>query len=167
MVKSAYTDPQMLRIRTKKMAVGTPYWDDAEGQFWRNILLFCILKIVLPKSFHLCSPKKALDTFGNCQKPVFSLDVSQLYMHKRKKSVKIWIQFVIEVAWEWWKKKSYLYVLSDTKKASGLMSFIDSNMSVRNYFFLKNYISSEGAVSYNVLYYQKLSIARYKVIFLC
>ena len=30
---------------------------------------------------------------------------------------------------------------------------------VRNYFFLKNYVSSEGAVSHNVLYYQQLSIA--------
>ena len=36
---------------------------------------------------------------------------------------------------------------------------------VRNYFFLKNYVTSEGAVSHNVLYYQQLSIARYQVSF--
>ena len=29
---------------------------------------------------------------------------------------------------------------------------------VKNYFFLKNYVSSEGAVSQNVLYYQPLPI---------
>ena len=36
---------------------------------------------------------------------------------------------------------------------------------VRNYFFLKNYSTSEGAFSHNVLYYQQLSIARYQVTF--
>ena len=34
---------------------------------------------------------------------------------------------------------------------------------VRNYPFLKNYVTSEGDVSYNVLYYQQLSNARYQV----
>ena len=33
------------------------------------------------------------------------------------------------------------------------------------YLFLKNYVTSEGAVSHNVLYYQQLSIARYQVSF--
>ena len=42
---------------------------------------------------------------------------------------------------------------------------ISSNISVKNYFFLKNYTTSEGAVSHNVLYYQQLSIARYQVSF--
>ena len=36
---------------------------------------------------------------------------------------------------------------------------------VENYFFLENYITSEGPVSHNVLYYQKLSITRYQVKF--
>ena len=40
-----------------------------------------------------------------------------------------------------------------------------SNILVRNYFFLKNYVTSEGAVSQNVLYYQQLSIACYEVSF--
>ena len=39
------------------------------------------------------------------------------------------------------------------------------NIWVRNYLFLKNYVTSEGAVSHNVLYYQQLSIARYQVSF--
>ena len=42
---------------------------------------------------------------------------------------------------------------------------INSNILVRNYFFLENYVTSEGAVSHNVLYYQQLSIARYQVSF--
>ena len=33
------------------------------------------------------------------------------------------------------------------------------------YFFRENYVTSEGAVSHNVLYYQQLSIARYQVSF--
>ena len=36
---------------------------------------------------------------------------------------------------------------------------------VRNYLFLKIYATSEGAVSHNVWYYQKLSIACYQVSF--
>ena len=36
---------------------------------------------------------------------------------------------------------------------------------MRNYLFLKIYITSEGAVSHNVLYYQQLSVARYQVRF--
>ena len=34
---------------------------------------------------------------------------------------------------------------------------------VENYFFLENYVTSEGAVSHNVLYCQQLSIACNKV----
>ena len=34
-----------------------------------------------------------------------------------------------------------------------------------NYFFLKNYVTSEGAVSHNVLYYQPLPITRNQVRF--
>ena len=30
---------------------------------------------------------------------------------------------------------------------------------VESYFFLENYVTSEGVVSHNVLYYQQLSIA--------
>ena len=36
---------------------------------------------------------------------------------------------------------------------------------VENYFFLKNDVTTEGAVSNNVLYYQQLYIARYQVRF--
>ena len=36
---------------------------------------------------------------------------------------------------------------------------------VENYFFLENYVTSEGAVSHNVLYYQQLPITRNQVAF--
>ena len=36
---------------------------------------------------------------------------------------------------------------------------------MRNYLFLKNYVTSEGAFSPNVLYYKHISIARYQVNF--
>ena len=38
---------------------------------------------------------------------------------------------------------------------------------VENYFFLENYVTSERAVSHNVLYHQPLPITRYQVRFLC
>ena len=34
-----------------------------------------------------------------------------------------------------------------------------------NYFFLENYVTSEGAISHNVLYHQPLPITRYQVRF--
>ena len=34
---------------------------------------------------------------------------------------------------------------------------------MRNNFFLKIYVTSEGAISHNALYYQQLSIACYQV----
>ena len=38
---------------------------------------------------------------------------------------------------------------------------------VESYFFLENYVTTEGAVSHNVLYYQQLSIACYtKLVFM-
>ena len=51
------------------------------------------------------------------------------------------------------------------RKASGLYSFSESNSLVRNYLFLKKYVTSEVAVSHIVFYYQQLSIASYQVSF--
>ena len=46
-----------------------------------------------------------------------------------------------------------------------MVSKSNSNISGENYFFLKNEYTSEGALSYNISYYQQLSIARYQVSF--
>ena len=51
----------------------------------------------------------------------------------------------------------------ETSRAWGLKTNL--NILLRNYFFLKNYVTSEGAVSHNVLYYQQLPIVRYQVSF--
>ena len=37
------------------------------------------------------------------------------------------------------------------------------NIWVRNYLFLKYYVTSKGVVSHSILYYEQLSIARYQV----
>ena len=52
--------------------------------------------------------------------------------------------------------------LTKILKGFGLKSF---NIWVRNYLFPKNYLTSEGAVSQNVLCYKQLSIAYYQVSF--
>ena len=46
-----------------------------------------------------------------------------------------------------------------TSKSNSEVSKSNSNIVVENYLFLENYVTSEGAVSHNVLYYQQLSIA--------
>ena len=46
------------------------------------------------------------------------------------------------------------------------ISFLRSqNQIVEDYFFLKNFITSEGVVSDNVIFYQPLPITRYQVRF--
>ena len=47
----------------------------------------------------------------------------------------------------------------------GLLLHVNLNILVRNYFFLKHYYTSEGAISHNVLYSHQLSIAHYQVRF--
>ena len=118
-------------------------------------------------SLHVCFSRmqlKALDTFDNCQTPVFSLGVSQ-HMHK---TTNLWTFLikVIEVARDKWKKKrpfcTILCAFRCLKNASFLKTF---NIWVRNHLFLKNFVTSEGAVFHNVLYYQQLSIPHYQVSF--
>ena len=41
-----------------------------------------------------------------------------------------------------------------TSKSNSEVSKSNSNILVENYFFLENYVTSEGAVSHNVSYYQ-------------
>ena len=57
------------------------------------------------------------------------------------------------------------WVLSDACKDLKILFWGLKIKFVENYFFLKNYVTSEGAVSHNVLYYQQLSIAHYQVSF--
>ena len=54
---------------------------------------------------------------------------------------------------------------SETSKYNSEVSKSNSNILVENYFFLENYVTSEGVVSHNVLNYQQLPIACYQVSF--
>ena len=40
----------------------------------------------------------------------------------------------------------------------------NSNILRENYFFPQNYVTSEGAISNNVLYYQPIPVSRFQVI---
>ena len=86
----------------------------------------------------------------NCQRPVFSLGVSQ---HKYK----------ITSLWSCEKLTREKTPLLDEFVffQIGITDFI----LVRNYLLLKIYASSEVAVSHNALYYKQLSNARYQVSF--
>ena len=46
----------------------------------------------------------------------------------------------------------------ETSKSNSKLSKSNSNILVRNNFFLENDITSEGAISHNVVYYQHLFI---------
>ena len=50
-----------------------------------------------------------------------------------------------------------------TSKSDSEVSKSNSNILVRNNFFLESHVTSEGAKSHNVLYYQHLSIDRLQV----
>ena len=57
--------------------------------------------------------------------------------------------------------QTFLYL---TSTMQSFKSYLEIKF-VENYFFLENYVTSEGDVSHNVLYYQQLSIACYRVSF--
>ena len=52
-----------------------------------------------------------------------------------------------------------------TSKSNSEVLKSNSNIFVENYFFLENYVTSEGVVSHIVLHYQQLSNACYQVSF--
>ena len=97
------------------------------------------------------SSLKPLDTIGNYQRQVFSLGVSQ-HMHK--------ITNPCNFEYNWSSKFRENNGLKKTPLSHKLCPFrclefetsTEVSYSIRNYFFLKNYITSEGALSPNVLY---------------
>ena len=48
----------------------------------------------------------------------------------------------------------------ETRKSNSEVSKLNSR---ENHFFLENYVTSDGAVYHNVVYYQPLPITRYQV----
>ena len=111
---------------------------------------------------------KTLDTLGNCRRPVFSLGVSQ-HMHKKQtcKNLSSICRWSCEIVM---KKKTPLSHHGHTKlfdfrclisrpQILNLRSQIEIKF-VENYIFLENYVTPEGAVPHNVLYYQPLIVTR-------
>ena len=94
-----------------------------------------------------------------CQRPVFSLGVSQQYQTCEN------LNSVGCRSWERITDKQVVrFQMSRNRDLSWVLEF-NSNILVGNYFFLKNYVTSEGAVFHNVLYYKQLPIACYQVSF--
>ena len=106
-------------------------------------------------------------TINNCQRPVFSLGVSQ-HMHKITSCENLSsigrqsFEIIIKE-----KKPSHTKLCAFRCLISRPQNLIlkSRNRIMENYFFLKNYVTSEGAVSHNVLYHQPLPITRYQVRF--
>ena len=99
-------------------------------------------------------PLKALYTFGNCQRPVFSLGVSH-YKHKITSPWKFGLNRSSKLRRKWWEKNTLvgrICVLLDRKKRLQVFYYFSEKLPL-----LKNYITSEGAISHSVLYYQQLS----------
>ena len=78
------------------------------------------------------TPLKALDTFGNCQRPVFSLGVSQ-HMHKISNLWKVGLNWSTKSQEK--KEKHPCFLMPE--KDFSLKSFSDLNIGVRNHLFLK------------------------------
>ena len=106
---------------------------------------------------------KAVDTIGNCQRLDCSVGVSQ-HMHKITNLRKCELNWSSKLQENNGRKNTLVVscVLSDARiwHLSWGLEF-NSNIFVRNYFFLKYYATSEGAVSHYVLYYQQVFIARF------
>ena len=113
---------------------------------------------------------KTVDTIGSCQRPVFSLGVSQHIIHK------------ITNLWKFELNRSSKLRENNQRKINPPCTqrcvlwdgwFWDLNFLtwgleikfVEKYFFLENYVTLEEAVFHNVLYYQPLPITRYQVRF--
>ena len=77
--------------------------------------------------------------------------------------MKIWTELVIKVAREYRKKKNTIVAHISDAYMKGFMSKVFTSIWVRDYLFLINYVTLEGAVSNHVLCYQQLFIARYQV----
>ena len=98
--------------------------------------------------------KGAIDAFGKYQRPVFSLDVSKHNM----KITNLWNRICKRIM----KIKITLCTFRCIVKASDGVLFECEITSLK-----KKYVTSEGAVSHNVVYYQQLSMAYFTSQFLC
>ena len=108
---------------------------------------------------------KTLDTIGNCQRPVFSLNVSQ-HMHKITNQWKFEVNWSSKLRDNIEKKIPLSHVLVCFQmldfENSKPNSEVTKSKAWKITAFSKNYVTSEGAASHNVLYYQTLPITRHQ-----
>ena len=118
--------------------------------------------------FKHCHSLKTLDTIGNCQRPVLSFGVSQ-HMHKITNLWKFELNWSLKLRHNNESKSTLVRrscVLSDAWFRDPQNLILRSrNQTWENNFFLEKYVTSEGAVSHNVLHYQPLPITLYQVRF--
>ena len=133
---------------------GVGFCLECEGQFLKP-----------PKGSY--TPLKTLYTFGNCQRPVFLIIGVSQHLHKITNMWKFGLNWSSKL-WDNKGRKNTLVTRSCVlrcSKSNSEVSKSNSNIKVENYFFLENCVTSEGAASHNVLYYQQLSNACYQVSF--
>ena len=101
--------------------------------------------------------------FGNCQRPVFSLGVSQ-HKHKITNLWKYGLDWSLDLQEN---NERKIYPCLNTLCASRCINGFRSSLLLfgQEIISFSNYVTSEGAVFHNVLYYQQLSIACYQVSF--
>ena len=99
------------------------------------------------------------DTISNCQRPVFPLGVSQHNMKILNWSSKLRDNNGRKKHFHT-KLCAFRCLISGPQQSLILRSRnkIQILLLMKNYLFLENCVSSEGAVSHNVLYYQQLSV---------
>ena len=102
---------------------------------------------------------KILDTISNCQRPVFSLDVSQ-HMHKITNLWKFELDWLSKLRENNGRKNAlvaqvvcFQMVDFETSKSNSEASKSSSNILVEKYFFLENGYTSEGAVSISTAFH--------------
>ena len=124
--------------------------------------LCCLVPLYLPhwntgsRLLEWWLAESSMATVGKVLKPLYTFGTEK--KKKSNKSVKSLTQLVVVVARDDGRKNTLFaqVVCSQMPWIRDLSwgLFFNSNIQVRNYAFLKNYVTSEGAVSHKVLYYR-------------
>ena len=109
---------------------------------------------------------KTLDDIGNCQRPVFSLCVSQ-HVHKRTNLLKFELNLLLKLQDNSERKNTincHTKMCAFRERPQNLI--LRYRNQIRGKLLVsQNYVTSEGASSHNDLYYQQLPITHNQVRF--
>ena len=100
-----------------------------------------------------------MDTFGNCQRPMFSLGVSQR-MHRITNLWQLWFNWSSKLQENNDRKNTLVaqcVCFQMPNKRLHARSLLIFEWEIT---FIQNYVSSKGAISHNVLNYHLLSITQ-------